>query len=397
MKSTVATIDFGTSKIVTLVAENSGSQRCDIVAAGVARYDGFLDEGWNNPADLDEAIRRSIADAEEQSGVKIREINVGVPGAFTRVYATKVNIALKGTDPRVSSADVREAFNKAADNLEDIPGVVIHSSPAWFMVDNSKKTLEPVGMKGREMTAFISFVVGNRYFIDDVTTRMAELGITVSGFFSTTAGEAMLYLNEQERDHTSVLIDMGYLNTEIIGVEGDAVIYHKIINAGGGDIAVALADGLDISLTSAEEIKRQFVYGIDSNDEKFEVAGADGEKQAVFTREQVKPIICKAVDDIAAEIKEAIDVDFGGLGNWSSVFMTGGGLSFNRGGKEYLSGKLGRAVQETPRRTTKLNSHCFSSALGLIDLIIDTIEQQRAPSGGFGSKVGGFFKSLLGG
>ncbi len=397
MKSTVATIDFGTSKIVTLVAENSGSQRCDIVAAGVARYDGFLDEGWNNPADLDEAIRRSIADAEEQSGVKIREINVGVPGAFTRVYATKVNIALKGTDPRVSSADVREAFNKAADNLEDIPGVVIHSSPAWFMVDNSKKTLEPVGMKGREMTAFISFVVGNRYFIDDVTTRMAELGITVSGFFSTTAGEAMLYLNEQERDHTSVLIDMGYLNTEIIGVEGDAVIYHKIINAGGGDIAVALADGLDISLTSAEEIKRQFVYGIDSNDEKFEVAGADGEKQAVFTREQVKPIICKAVDDIAAEIKEAIDVDFGGLGNWSSVFMTGGGLSFNRGGKEYLSGKLGRAVQETPRRTTKLNSHCFSSALGLIDLIIDTIEQQRQPASGASGKIKDFFKSLLGG
>ena len=397
MRTTVATIDFGTSKIVTLVAENSGSQRCDIVAAGIARYDGYLDEGWNNPKDLDAAIRLSLKDAEEQSGVKIREINVGVPGAFTRVYATKVNIALKGTDPRVSSADVREAFNKAADNLEDIPGVVIHSSPAWFMVDNSKKTLEPVGMKGREMTAFISFVVGNRYFIDDVTTRMAELGITVSGFFSTTAGEAMLYLNEQERDHTSVLIDMGYLNTEIIGVEGDAVIYHKIINAGGGDIAVALADGLDISLTSAEEIKRQFVYGIDSNDEKFEVAGADGEKQAVFTREQVKPIICKAVDDIAAEIKEAIDVDCGGLGNWSSVFMTGGGLSFNRGGKEYLSGKLGRAVQETPRRTTKLNSHCFSSALGLIDLIIDTIEQQRQPASGASGKIKDFFKSLLGG
>ena len=46
MRTTVATIDFGTSKIVTLVAENSGSQRCDIVAAGIARYDGYLDEGW---------------------------------------------------------------------------------------------------------------------------------------------------------------------------------------------------------------------------------------------------------------------------------------------------------------------------------------------------------------
>ncbi len=396
MKNTVATIDFGTSKIVTLVAENSGNQRCDIIAAGVSKYDGYLDEGWNNPSDLDEAIRRSLADAEEQAGSKIKEINVGVPGAFTRVYATKVTIALKGTDPRVTSNDVRQAFNRAADNLEDIPGVVIHSSPAWFMVDNSKKTLEPVGMKGREMTAFISFVVGNRYFVDDVTTRMAELGITVSGFFSTTAGEAMLYLNETERDHTSVLIDMGYLNTEVIGVEGDAVIYHKMINYGGGDIAVALAEGLDISLEAAESIKRQFVYGIDKQDEKFEIPGADGEKPVAFTRDQVKPIITKAVDVLAAELKDAIDNDFGGLGNWSQIFMTGGGLSFNRGGREYLGGKLGRPVTETPRRTTKLNSHCFSSALGLMDLIIDTIEQQHQPASGAGGKIKDFFRSLLG-
>ena len=397
MKTTVATIDFGTSKIVTLVAENSGSQRCDIVAAGISRYDGYLEEGWNNPEGVNEAILRSLKDAEEQCGAKIREINVGVPGAFTRVYATKATVSLTGTDPRVTSKDVRAAFNQAAEKLEDIPGVVIHSSPAWFMVDSSKKTLEPVGMKGREMTAFISFVVGDRNFIDDVNTRMAELGIQVSGFFSTTAGEAMLYLDEQARDHTSVLIDMGYLNTEITGVEGDAVIYHRILPAGGGDLAVALADELDISLSAAEEIKRKFVYGIESGDDKYEVPGADGEKAAVFTRDQVKPVICGALDEIADQIKDAIDNDFGGLGNWSHVLMTGGGLSFNRGGREYLGGRLGRAVEDIPRRTTKLNSHSFSSSLGLMDLIIDTIEQQRAPSGGAGSKVAGFFKSLLGG
>ena len=40
-------------------------------------------------------------------------------------------------------------------------------------------------MKGRDMTAYISFVVGNRFFVDDVTNRMADLGIAVSGFFST--------------------------------------------------------------------------------------------------------------------------------------------------------------------------------------------------------------------
>ena len=35
MKTTVTSVDFGTSKIVTLVAENSGATRCDIVGAGI--------------------------------------------------------------------------------------------------------------------------------------------------------------------------------------------------------------------------------------------------------------------------------------------------------------------------------------------------------------------------
>ena len=85
MKTTVAAIDFGTSKIVTLVAENSGSQRCDMTAAGVTKYDGYLEEGWNNPGMLDEAIRRSIADAEEQSGAKIM-----VPWSFPSYYWREV-------------------------------------------------------------------------------------------------------------------------------------------------------------------------------------------------------------------------------------------------------------------------------------------------------------------
>ena len=207
----------------------------------------------------------------------------------------------------------------------------------------------------------------------------------------------MLYLNEQERDHTSVLIDMGYLNTEIIGVEGDAIIYHKVLDVGGGNLAVALAEELDISLSAAEDIKRKFVYGIETSGETYEVPGADGQKGTVFTREQVKPVLCTELDDICAKIKEAVDDDFGGLGSWSNVFLTGGGLNFNRGGKEYLAGRLGRPVQETPRRTTKLNSHCFSSALGLMDLIIDTIEQQRQPAAGASGKIKDFFRSLLGG
>ena len=397
MKTTVAAIDFGTSKIVTLVAENSGSQRCDIVGAGIANYDGYLEEGWNNPAALDEAIRTSISESEEQSHRKLRELNVGVPGAFTKVYATEARIDLKGTDPRVTPADVKAVFKKAAESLGTHPGIVVHSSPAWFMVDDSKKTLEPVGMKGRELCALISFVVANQFFVDEISNRLTEMGLIASGFFSTPAGEAMLYLPEEDRDRTAVLIDIGYLNTEVMVVEGDAMIFHETVEIGGGNIAADLSMGLDIPMAAAEQIKRQYVYGLATPGETYDVPGIDGQKPLSFPRDKVTEIIEPRVDEIAEEIVKAIDESGIKLGNWSNIYLTGGGLSFNRGGKDYLSGKLDRPVRDTPKRTTKLNSHAFSSTLGLMDLIIDTIEQQHQPSAGFGGAVKDFFRSLLGG
>ena len=117
MKTTVTSLDFGTSKIVTLVAENSSAQRCDIVGAGIVTYNGFLADGWNNPAEIDDCIREAISQAEQQSHHKIREVNIGVPGAFTKVFVTEARVSLTGADPHVTANDVRAVFRKATENL----------------------------------------------------------------------------------------------------------------------------------------------------------------------------------------------------------------------------------------------------------------------------------------
>ena len=400
MKTTVTSLDFGTSKIVTLVAENSGAQRCDIVGAGIVSYNGFLEDGWNNPAEIDDCIREAISQAEQQSHHKIREVNIGVPGAFTRVYVTEARVSLTGADPHVTASDVRAIFKRATENLglETLPGEIIHSSPAWFRVDDGKKTLEPVGLKGRELTALISFVIGNRFFLDDVTTRLRNMDIKPKHFFSTPAGEAMLYLPEEDRDRTAVLIDIGYLNTEVMAVEGDAMIFHKCIDLGGGHIAADLAEALDISFKNAEEkIKQPFVYSQSATPETYEIPAMNEQPARSFTRDEVAPIITARVDEIAAEIKKALEESGVKLGNWSNVYLTGGGVAFNRGGKDYLSAKLGRPVRDTPKRTVKMSSPIYTSTMGLMDLIIDTMEQQRQPASGVAGKLGEFFKSLVGG
>lgn len=397
MKSTIAAIDFGTSKIVTLLAEISGGQRCDIIGAFSQAYDGFMDGEWNNPAALNDAIKTAVMSAEQQAKRKIREINVGVPGEFTRVYAVETSVDVQGADPVVTARHVERIFQQADKQLSPVRGIVIHRSPAWFMVDGGKKVLEPVGLKGHELKALVSFVVADNFFLDDVLARMRDLNLTVSGFFSSSTGEAMLYLPQEERDRTAILIDVGYLCTDVMAVEGDAVIFQKTLPVGGGHITVDVASGLQINMEQAEQIKREYVYGISTITQSYTATAVENTKSQTFTQDQVAEVLEPRVDEIADMIKECIDESGIKLGNWSNVYLTGGGLCLNRGGKDYLSARLSRPVRDTAKRTVKLASPVYASAMGLLDLIADTIEASTTPAGGLGGGVKEFFKSLLGG
>ena len=391
MKTTVATIDFGTSKIVALIAETSGRQRCDIIGAGTVVYDGYLEGRWNAPDQLNSAIEEAVRAAEEQAHTRVKEIFVGVPGDFSQVRTVEVKVELQGADPRVTEKNLSDLFDKAVDQLGEIRGSIIHRSPAWFVVDEGKKTLEPMGMHGYELRGMISFVIADQFFLEDVQERFRALDITVTGCLSTPIGQAMLFVPEEERDRGAVLVDVGYLTTEVMIVQGDAITSLTTIPMGGGHIAADLAYGLNVSLPVAEQIKRAYVYGLSAGQTSFEGTDPAGAPKT-FAREEVEQVLEPRAEEICEAIRDAV-IDSGTkLGQWSPVYLTGGGLAINRGGREFLAAKLERTVRELPRKAVKLSSPAYSSALGLLDLLIDTTASVRAASG-----LGGFFRSLFGG
>ncbi|MBQ8080500.1 MAG: hypothetical protein IJ240_01235 [Clostridia bacterium] len=392
MKTTVAAMDFGTSKLVALIAETSGQKSCDIVGAGTALYDGFMDRQWNAPTKLNNAIAEAIHEAEVQARTRIKEINIGVPGDFCTVRAVEAKVDLQGADPHVTIKDIDELFNRATEALGEVNGQIIHRSPAWFMVDDGSKTLEPMNARGYVLRAMVSFVIADQFFIDDVRARFKKLDINVTGCFSTPTGQAMLFIPDTERDRTAVLIDIGYLTTEVMTVEGDAITYLKNIPMGGGNMTADLAYGLDVSLDAAEKIKRAYVFGLSAGQTSFDAPDQTGVTKT-FEREEVENILEARSEEICEAIGDAIKESGVKLGNWSSIYLTGGGLAINRGGRDYLSAKLGKSVRELPRKAVKLSSPAYSSALGLLDLVVNTLAGSRSATGG----ISGFFRNLFGG
>lgn len=393
MKTQIAAIEFGTSKIVTMIAQNSGLDRLDIVGAGTVPYDGYSEGDWNTPRQMVQRVRDSIAAAELEANSKIREIYVGVPGEYIHVLTAEAEIEIP--EGEIDDNAINAVQDAAADALDIVNSgcMVLHRSPAWFMVDEGKKTMSPSG-RGTKLRALTAFVVAETMFIEDVSEMMRVLNISILGFLAPTLGESLLLLSLEDRDRAALLIDCGYLNTEISVIEGDAIVYHAMLPRGGGHITADLATDLRVSMRAAEQIKRNYVFNPDEFDQDAlnEVYDARGRK-LTFPRE----VVSQCIERSAAELCNMIDmtikndaVEF--LGARSQIYLTGGGLGLMRGARDFLAEQIGRPVKASAPKTAKMNSPVYSSVLGLMDLTFDSIERHDAEEDSFGSRFTGFFK-----
>ena len=394
MKTQIAAIEFGTSKIVTVIAQSGGLDRLDIVGSGTVPYDGYTDGDWNTPGQMIQRVRDSIAAAELEANSKIREIYVGVPGEYIHVRSCETVVPLP--DGVVDEAAINAVQDAAADQLHivDEGGLVMHRTPSWFIVDDGKKTMTPGG-RGTRLRAMTTFIIADPQFIDDVSEMIGAQNITILGFLSCSLGESLLVLSLEDRDRGALLIDVGYLNTEISVVEGDAIVYHAMLPRGGGHITADLAMQLRIPMRAAEQIKRNYVFNPDEFDmDSFSEVYDGSGRRMTFPREEVGKIVEASFGELADMIDMTVRNDAEPfLGKRSQVFLTGGGIALMRGAREALAGRINRPVKLSAAKSSKLNSPVFSASLGLADLVFDSIEHQGSQDERLGSRL----KNLFGG
>ena len=392
-KTQIAAIEFGTSKIVSIIAQNGGIDRLEFLGTGTVPYDGFENGDWVTPGQMIQRVRDSIAAAELEANQKIHEIYVGVPGAYIHVCSAEAEIELR--EEGVTEEDLDLVQDAAAEklNIAEKGGLVLHRSPAWFQVDDGKKTVEPSG-RGKILRAETSFIIADPQFIDDVKEILGALDITILGFLSPTLGESLLLLSIDDRDRVSLLIDCGYLSTELSVIRGEAIIYHAMLPMGGGHITEDLADQLRIPLRAAEQIKRSYVFNPDEFDANDFAEAIDARgRRITFPWEEVRECVERSMNELCDMIDMTLRNDISELlGPRSQIYLTGGGIGLMRGARDYLAEKIDNPVKASAPKTAKMNSPVYSSALGLLDLTFDSIERHDSEDNSFGKKLTGFLR-----
>lgn len=393
-QNTMAAIDFGTSKIACVIGGmQDGAVRP--VGLGSVEYAGFREGHWLDEDAMPDAVLEAIEAAEKQAGSRCRELFVGIPGEFTRVYFRKSEIVPSGRDGTVTQEDLDRLAAMATDfaALAEVKVVRVRSV-AWKL-DGKLCTEAPLGEKGALLVGFVSIVAAEESFTRSVEALMACVQVAVVGFIPSVvalgamveSAEALCPGSTEER--TTVIIDCGHFSTDLIVSQYGQVVDHKSIAEGGYHLTQDLSQVMRLSPQEAAAAKSRCAVGIQPSGNGL-LNLVSGETSITIDARLAQDVLEARIDDIAARVKKELERFHITLGEGIHVVLTGSGLGQVRGAREYISQRLGSTVRSISQSTSQVPSPSMVTAMAILRLAC--LGRGPVSSGGFM----GFLRSLIG-
>ena len=370
MAQDVAIIDIGSAKITVMIGSRGVNNTICVKGTGEYEYAGYEDGEWYKPDELINAVDRAISLAQTDARTKIRHLYIGVPGQFTVTQCKEVTTALN-RKRKVTDADVDELYAQGDTFADDPNYVLINSQPIFYTLDDDRKLIQPVGLTATKISGFISYILAEKKFTDTFDHIMAELGIESFDYVSSILAESLFLFEDYVRDGYVVFLDVGYIVSDLVVARGDGVLRQFSIPFGGGHITKELRDDLSIRFALAEQLKRKVILNLEFTDgDTYDITNKD--RVTSFSARQVNDIVISKLSKLSRTVLNCLtSCD---LPPSTSFYLTGGGISYMSGAKDYLSKKLNTHVEIAKPNLPQYNKPHLSTALGLMDMVLGSEE-----------------------
>lgn len=368
MTKETAVLDIGSSKITVMIAEKGINNTFNIKSSSEEAYDGFGGGEFFSVDSLKTAIKNAVKKAGENLRYKIKKIYVSVPSEFSYIENREIN-ATFNKRKKLKDADIYEIFDSSQNFPEN--SFIINRSPIYFILDDNRKVLNPVGEITSKLNIMISYILTDKSFVELISNILSEENIFDIDFISSALAES-LYLTEPEmRDSGLVLIDCGYITTSVSLVKGNGIIGLKAFSMGGGHISGDLCQCLNLSFSQAENLKKKVVLSLDATDNDFYEVNINGSMQPVSCK-LVNEIILARLDMFCEIFNKIFNSNEFNLQNkpFIPILVTGGGLNYLKGAKDYLGKQLGKNIEYIAPMVPQMNRPHYSSTLSLLDIAL---------------------------
>ena len=251
-------LDIGTTKICAIVGRKNEFGKLDVLGMGKAVSDGVIRGIVTNIDKTVNAIEKAVMEAEEQSGINIRVVNVGIAGQHIKSSIHHGSITRNSKDDEITVEDVNRLTNDMYRIVIPPGSEIIHVMPQDYTVDYEDGIKDPVGMSGVKLEADFHIITAQTNAINNINKCVRRAGLDIENLILEPLSSSMAVLSEEEKEAGVCLVDIGGGTTDIAIFYDNIIRHTAVIPFGGNIITSDIKQGCMVMEHQAELLKTKF-------------------------------------------------------------------------------------------------------------------------------------------
>jgi cell division protein FtsA len=269
-------LDIGTTKICALVGRKNEFGKLEILGMGKAISEGVVRGIVSNIDKTVDAIKKAIKMAEEQSGINIGVVNVGIAGQHVKSLQHNGSITRASTDNEITVDDVNRLTNDMY-RLVTKPGdEIIHVMPQDYKVDYEEGIVDPVGMSGVRLEGNFHIITAQSNAINNINKCVNRAGLEIENLILEPLASSMSVLSQEEKEAGVALIDIGGGTTDLAIFKDNIIRHAAVLPFGGNIITSDIKQGCMVMQNQAEQLKVKFGKAIADEASENEIVSIPG-------------------------------------------------------------------------------------------------------------------------
>jgi cell division protein FtsA len=325
-KEFISAIDIGTTKIVAMIARKTGNGKFEILGMGNAPSNGVKRGVVVHIDETVSAIELAREQAEEEAGLRMGEVYVGIAGQHIKSMKNRNSKYLDNEE--ITQEDVSYLHDQMVRTPLDPGEEILHVIPQSYIVDSETDVTKPVGMSGRVLEANFHLVVGKVASARNITKCIERAELKVKKMILEPLASATAVLTPDEREAGVALVDIGGGTTDVAVFYNDVVRHTAVIPFGGNVITNDIKEGCSILLRQAESLKVQFGSAMGDTapaDKVVTIPGISGRDAREISFRNLAYIIQARMEEILDAVVYELDNSGHAQKLSAGIVVTGGG------------------------------------------------------------------------
>ena len=302
---TLTVVDVGTTKIVTLIGEASqdAERGYSVIGVGVAPARGIRRGQVINVQEATQAIRDSLAGAEQSSGVKPTVVMMSISGSHIDSQNSMGAVAISRGEQGVMIEDINKGLEAAQAISVPSGREIFHVIPRHFKIDDQEGVRNPTGMLGYRLEVQAHIVTCGATAMLNLEKCAHEAGVDVIELVLTPLASATAVLTPTEREMGAVLVDIGGGTTSLSVFMEGAPWHSHVLDIGAAHFTSDLAMVLRLPMETAEKLKVEHGSanpGEFGAEQWVELAGFGDEPNVRVSRREVSEILRARAEELFA-------------------------------------------------------------------------------------------------